>query len=113
MGKTYGVLIMRDVKLLQPEDFLELLFWNKRDYTLDAIKILQLIGKRRINRKNWKDVVTQLSISKSRYYYILRRLRSLGLVYREEDEYRLSERFSKNLERIAEYWEELKERLEK
>jgi DNA-binding IclR family transcriptional regulator len=90
-----------------------MVFWNKRDYVLDALKILKLVGEGKITRKSWKETIIQLGISKSRYYYILRRLRILGLIYKDEDVYRLSEKFSKNLERLANYWEDLKGKLEK
>ena len=111
--KTQGILVMRDPKIVEPEDFLHMVFWNKPNYALDALRILKLVGEGKITRRNWKEVVNQLGMNKSRYYYILRRLKALGLVYKDEDTYRLSERFSRNLEKLASYWEDLKGKLEK
>ena len=112
MAKTKGVMIPHYASLVEPEDFLSLIFWDKKYLVYDAKRILEMVGRGEVSRDKWREVIDKLGISHNRYYRILRRLRQFGLVEKGEwGEYRISRRFSSNLRRIAEYWDSYSERL--
>ena len=114
--KTQAVIkLKRSPKFINERDFLELVFFQKRHHIEVALRLLDLIGKKRVGKRNWKEIVSILGVSKSQYYYVLGRLRSVGLIDFNYDEgvYVLSSRFSKSMERMIEYWEGWKERLER
>ena len=107
MPKTFGLVkIKRDIKIVDPGDFLELIFPTKPHYAHYASKLLPLIAKGEVDKNSYKYLPQQLGIpNRSTYYYVLQRLMALGLVVRENNVYKLSRRFAKNLERLAEFWE--------
>jgi len=107
MPKTFGLIkIHRDTRIIDPGDFLDLIFPRKPNYAHYAAKLLPLIAKGRVNRESYKHLPQELGIpNKTTYYYVLQRLQAVGLVTKENNVYKLSRRFTKNLERLAEFWE--------
>lgn len=114
MAKTKGVMVPHYASLVEPEDFLALIFWDRKELIYDAKRLLELVGKGEISRDKWREAVEKLEIPHNRYYRILRRLRKFGLVEKGEwGEYKISGRFSSNLRRIAEYWDSYSEKLKR
>ncbi len=112
MAKTKGVMVPHYASLVEPEDFLALIFWDKKELIYDAKRMLEMVARGEISRENWKEAIEKLGITQNRYYRILRRLRKFGLVEKGEwGEYKISGRFSSNLRRIAEYWDGYSEKL--
>ncbi len=112
MPKTFGLIkIHRDTRIIEPQDFLDLIFPRKAHYAHYAAQLLPLIAKGQVNRDSYKWLPEQLGISKRTYYYVLQRLMALGLVIKENNVYKLSKRFAKNMQRLAEFWEAWAERL--
>ena len=100
----------RHTKILDLEDFLSRVFFKRPLVVPKAERILLKIAKGQLTADSWEQVVKELGIQQSTYYYILRRLRAAGLVEKVEGTYRLSKRFSKACEELAEFWSEWTER---
>ncbi len=114
MPKTKAILLLkRDLKLVEPRDFLEALFPRRPHYVEISIRLLPLIAAGRVDRRAYKELTKILGIPKTTYYYVLGRLRAAGLVYYDSEtgKYALSSRFSINLRKLADYWDSLAEKL--
>lgn len=109
MPKTYGLVkVPLELEINDLSDFLRLVFPVKPYYCYIASKLVSMIAKGEVSRRTWRDVVNKLGVNKRTYYYVLKRLRALGLVYLESETgiYRTSNLFSENLGKIANFWEE-------
>ncbi len=104
--KTQGYLQInvKDPEILSVKDILEKIFFKKPFVAEKAEKLLNKIAKREVNSSNYKKIAEELNLPLNSYYYLLKRMRAVGLVYRIENEYRLSETFSEALENMANYW---------
>lgn len=92
---------------LNEEDFFERLFPKRFSMAIDAVKIFRLILQGKITQYSYLDVPKQLGISQSKFYYILRRLRMLGVIRKVNGKYEVSRDFSRRLQILKEYYENL------
>ena len=93
--------------ILNEEDFFHRLFPKRYSMALDAVRIFNLIKQGKITQYSYQDVPEKLGISQSRFYYILRKLRMLGIVRKVNERYELSRDFVNRLELLKEYYENL------
>ena len=93
--------------ILNEEDFFQRLFPKRYSMALDAVRIFNLIKQGKITQFSYQEVPEKLGISQSRFYYILRKFRMLGIVRKVDGKYELSRDFVNRLNLLKEYYENL------
>lgn len=91
------------------EDLMKFVFWKSERTKSKARKLLKKIAEEGIQDNKYEEVQEELDLSNTQYYNIINRLQAVGLISKQEDEngfkvYRLSKRFSKQLESLASIW---------
>jgi len=108
-----GVFVLHGVDIIDENEFLKLIFWDKRSDLHLVRRLIEKIARGEVSERTWRDVVEELEVSNGSYYRILRRLRILGLVEKDDfGMYRLSSRFSKKMREIAGFWDKWRKELE-
>lgn len=110
--KTQATILVnpKKPKIIDFDDFLDRIFYRRPSMKITAKRLIEQIAKGKVTRESWQEMAKELGVAPSVYYYILSRLRALGLVARVEGEYILSMRFTKALKEMAEWWESFVER---
>jgi len=93
--------------ILNEEDFFQRLFPKRYSMALDAVRIFNLIKQGKITQFSYQEVPEKLGISQSRFYYILRKFRMLGIIRKVNGKYELSRDFVNRLNLLKEYYENL------
>jgi predicted transcriptional regulator len=93
--------------ILNEEDFFERLFPKRYSLSLEAVKIFRMIMKGEITECSYLDVPEKLGISRNQFYYILRKLRHLGMIRKVNGRYEVSRDFVRRLDMLKEYYENL------
>ena len=75
-----------------------------------AEKILRIIRRDgELKAEKWKEYLEELGVSSKEFYYVIRRLKALGLIRKEgghhTGSWRLSRQFSTALRDMADFWE--------
>jgi len=93
--------------ILNEEDFFQRLFPKRYSMALDAVRIFRLIKEGKVTQYSYQELPKKLDISQSKFYYILRRFRKLGIIRKVNGKYELSRDFSNRLDSMREYYENL------
>jgi hypothetical protein len=97
-------------KIISFEQVLKNVFWkdarlaSSEENSAIAEKVLKMIRGRGLSAKEFKKHMVDLNVSFSRYYLIVGRLRAVGMIYKKDGEYLLSDGFALRCQESADIW---------
>jgi len=86
----------------------------EKDYTKkpiheSALEFLKIVKSGKVQAKQFKTISSQLGLSISTYYTIVRKLTDAGLVYKKDGVFYLSDEFALRCNELAGVWRNFKE----
>jgi len=104
--KTGHLIYVKRSHPTNEEEFIRRLV-RKETLVSPALAILNEVRTGEFNKHNYIDNAKRLGLTLGQFYWLLQTLRALGLIRREEGEYKPSAQFALRLLRYVEYAEKL------
>jgi len=101
------LILLKNRMPIDGEDFFSRLFPRSFESACIANKIFRLMLEGKLTKESYKTVTKELEIPQAKYYKILNKFKELGLIKTIDHRFVVSRDFSKNLHRLAEYYESL------